>query len=102
MATFFRGCFQDEAVSPGCPQMDAASPPKMLVRVGQWNHYYIRAVKGEVRLWVNGEMVSGGEGMILGATGLAWNRRVLRSSVRDFGSVSFLGFANCEVEFGVK
>lgn len=29
---------------------------------GQWNHYYIRAVHGEVRLWVNGEEVSGGTG----------------------------------------
>ena len=28
--------------------------------VGQWNHYYIRAVNGEVRLWVNGHEVSGG------------------------------------------
>lgn len=28
--------------------------------VGQWNHYYIRAVNGEVRLWVNGAEVSGG------------------------------------------
>lgn len=27
---------------------------------GQWNHYYIRAIHGEVRLWVNGEEVSGG------------------------------------------
>jgi hypothetical protein len=27
---------------------------------GQWNHYYIRATNGEVRLWVNGEEVSGG------------------------------------------
>ena len=27
---------------------------------GQWNHYYIRAINGEVRLWVNGEEVSGG------------------------------------------
>jgi hypothetical protein len=25
-----------------------------------WNHYYIRAVQGEVRLWVNGHEVSGG------------------------------------------
>jgi hypothetical protein len=25
-----------------------------------WNHYFIRAVKGEVRLWVNGHEVSGG------------------------------------------
>ena len=26
----------------------------------EWNHYYIRAVAGEVRLWVNGHEVSGG------------------------------------------
>jgi len=29
---------------------------------GKWNHYYIRAINGEVRLWVNGEEVSGGNG----------------------------------------
>jgi hypothetical protein len=28
--------------------------------VGQWNHYYIRGFNGEIRLWVNGEEVSGG------------------------------------------
>jgi hypothetical protein len=28
--------------------------------VGEWNHYYVRAIHGEVRLWVNGEEVSGG------------------------------------------
>ncbi len=27
---------------------------------GEWNHYYIRAINGEVRLWVNGEEVNGG------------------------------------------
>lgn len=27
---------------------------------GEWNRYYIRAIDGEVRLWVNGEKVSGG------------------------------------------
>ena len=27
---------------------------------GKWNHYYVRAINGEVRLWVNGEEVSGG------------------------------------------
>jgi len=26
----------------------------------EWNHYYIRAIDGEVRLWVNGHEVSGG------------------------------------------
>ncbi|QDT17025.1 3-keto-disaccharide hydrolase [Alienimonas californiensis] len=28
--------------------------------VGEWNHYYVRAINGEVRLWVNGKEVSGG------------------------------------------
>jgi len=28
---------------------------------GEWNHYYIRAINGEVRLWVNGKEVSGGK-----------------------------------------
>ena len=27
---------------------------------GEWNHYYVRAVNGEVRLWVNGLEVNGG------------------------------------------
>ena len=30
--------------------------------IDEWNHYYIRAINGEVRLWVNGEEVSGGTG----------------------------------------
>jgi hypothetical protein len=38
-----------------------AFPRKNLSKgVGEWNHYYIRAINGEVRLWVNGEEVSGG------------------------------------------
>lgn len=28
--------------------------------VGEWNHYYIRALNGEIRLWINGVEVSGG------------------------------------------
>lgn len=28
---------------------------------GEWNHYYIRAINGEIRLWVNGTEVSGGK-----------------------------------------
>lgn len=36
-------------------------PTRRLTRgVGEWNHYYIRCINGEVRLWVNGEEVSGG------------------------------------------
>ena len=28
----------------------------------EWNHYHVRAIDGEVRLWVNGHEVSGGNG----------------------------------------
>ncbi len=36
-------------------------PIKRLVKpMGEWNHYYVRALNGEIRLWVNGEEVSGG------------------------------------------
>jgi len=31
---------------------------------GEWNHYYVRAINGEVRLWVNGKEVSGGKDAI--------------------------------------
>jgi hypothetical protein len=46
---------------PVAPDGRRSFPRKNLSKgVGQWNHYYIRAVNGEVRLWVNGEEVSGG------------------------------------------
>ena len=36
-------------------------PTKRLSKkTGEWNHYYIRCINGEVHLWVNGEEVSGG------------------------------------------
>lgn len=36
-------------------------PSKEMTRGhGEWNHYYIRGINGEVRLWVNGVEVSGG------------------------------------------
>ena len=48
---------------PLSPNGSRSFPRKQLSRgFGQWNHYYIRAVNGEVRLWVNGEEVSGGAG----------------------------------------
>jgi hypothetical protein len=28
--------------------------------VGEWNHYYVRAINGEIRVWINGIEVSGG------------------------------------------
>ncbi len=48
---------------PAAPNGRRSFPTKHLTRkVTQWNHYYIRAINGEVRLWVNGEEVSGGTG----------------------------------------
>ena len=36
-------------------------PSKNLSKgVNEWNHYYVRGINGEIRLWVNGEEVSGG------------------------------------------
>ncbi len=46
---------------PLSPNGSRSFPRQNLVKGhGQWNHYYIRAINGEVRLWVNGEEVSGG------------------------------------------
>jgi hypothetical protein len=48
---------------PLSPNGSRSFPRKNLARGhGNWNHYYIRAINGEVRLWVNGEEVSGGTG----------------------------------------
>jgi hypothetical protein len=48
---------------PVAPDGQRSFPSKKLSRgLGEWNHYYIRAINGEVRLWVNGEEVSGGTG----------------------------------------
>jgi hypothetical protein len=52
-----------EAFTVGSAKSTRCFPQKRLVRpAGQWNHYYIRAIHGELRLWVNGEEVSGGTG----------------------------------------
>jgi hypothetical protein len=46
---------------PTAPDGQRSFPSKHLSKgVGEWNHYYVRAINGEVRLWVNGEEVSGG------------------------------------------
>ncbi len=45
----------------GKPDGSRSFPTRRLTRlVGEWNHYYVRAIHGEVRLWVNGEEVNGG------------------------------------------
>jgi len=46
---------------PLSPNGSRSFPRKELSKgVGEWNHYYVRGINGEIRLWVNGEEVSGG------------------------------------------
>ena len=46
---------------PVAPNGKRSFPSKETTKgTGEWNHYYVRAINGEVRLWVNGEEVSGG------------------------------------------
>lgn len=48
---------------PTSPDGSRSFPRRQLSRgAGEWNHYYVRGINGEVRLWVNGEEVSGGTG----------------------------------------
>ena len=50
---------------PLSPNGARSFPRKNLSKgVNEWNHYYVRAINGEVRLWVNGEEVSGGSGAV--------------------------------------
>ena len=50
---------------PLSPNGARSFPRKNLSKgVNEWNHYYVRAINGEVRLWVNGEEVSGGSGAL--------------------------------------
>ena len=47
---------------PVAPNGRRSFPSKELTKgINEWNHYYVKAAKGEVRLWVNGEEVSGGD-----------------------------------------
>jgi Domain of Unknown Function (DUF1080) len=49
---------------PTSPNGERSFPRKLVAKGhGEWNQYYIRAINGEVRLWVNGEEVSGGTGI---------------------------------------
>lgn len=46
---------------PTSPNGVRSFPSKNLSNgAGEWNHYYVRGINGEIRLWVNGEEVSGG------------------------------------------
>jgi len=47
---------------PTSPNGSRSFPRRNLSKgVGEWNHYYVRAINGEIRLWVNGVEVSGGK-----------------------------------------
>lgn len=49
--------------APTSPNGSRSFPRKDLSRgAGEWNLYYVRGINGELRLWVNGEEVSGGTG----------------------------------------
>jgi hypothetical protein len=49
--------------APTSPDGRRSFPAKRLSKgVDEWNHYYVRCINGEIRLWVNGEEVSGGNG----------------------------------------
>jgi len=50
---------------PLSPDGSRSFPRKELGRgAPEWNHYYVRAINGELRLWVNGEEVSGGSSAV--------------------------------------
>ena len=46
---------------PTSPNGSRSFPRKELSKGSpDWNHYYVRAINGEIRLWVKGDEVSGG------------------------------------------
>jgi hypothetical protein len=58
---FPTGSTSMEPFPPVSPNGQRSFPSKSLSKgVGEWNHYYVRCINGEIRLWVNGEEVSGG------------------------------------------
>jgi hypothetical protein len=60
---FATGTAKLKPFEPLSPNGSRSFPRKELSKgSGEWNHYYIRGINGEVRLWVNGEEVSGGSG----------------------------------------
>jgi hypothetical protein len=52
---------QMDVFPPTSPDGSRSFPSEDRVRPhNHWNHYYVRGINGEVRLWVNGKEVSGG------------------------------------------
>ncbi len=55
------GKSQMKPFPPVSPNGSRSFPTQNLSKASpEWNHYYVRAIQGEVRLWVNGSEVSGG------------------------------------------
>lgn len=62
---FAVGTSKMEPFEPISPKGRRSFPRKELTKgMNEWNHYYVRAINGEVRLWVNGEEVSGGNNCV--------------------------------------
>jgi hypothetical protein len=60
---FPTGAAKMKPFPPVAPGGSRSFPRKNLSKPSpEWNHYYVRAINGEVRLWVNGEEVAGGTG----------------------------------------
>ena len=60
---FSVGASKLKAFAPASKDGRRSFPRKETTKgVNEWNHYYVRAINGEVRLWVNGQEVSGGTG----------------------------------------
>jgi hypothetical protein len=60
---FAVGTSKLEPFEPRSPDGSRSFPRAERSRgAGEWNHYYVRGINGEIRLWVNGEEVSGGRG----------------------------------------
>ena len=58
---FSVGTSKMKPFEPRSPDGSRSFPAKKLSKgLNEWNHYYVRCINGEVRLWVNGEEVSGG------------------------------------------
>jgi len=76
---------------PLSPDGSRSFPRKHLAKGhGEWNHYYIRAINGEVRLWVNGEEVFRRHGLRSGARlPLSGERRIADHLPQNSA------FANC-------
>ena len=90
---------------PVSPDGDRSFPRKNLSQFAQWNHYYVRAINGEIRLWVNGEEVSGGSEcdprtgyLCLESEGRRWSSKICGSANCPSGGPQ-AAIAGCSLRF---